>query len=79
MMSRIFLTLSILALAACGGGGSEEGGGFYPQPYVLQSSNQMCAEYTPGTQADQDQLQAQGWYPGACSRENSVGICEQSK
>jgi len=77
MRSRIFLVLSILALAACGGGGSEEGGGFYPQPYVLQNSSQLCAEFTPSSQVDQDNLQAQGWYPGTCSRSNYLGVCEQ--
>jgi hypothetical protein len=78
MISRILLSLLIISLAACGGGGEEGEGGFYPQPYLLQNSNQMCLEYTPYTQNEQNQLQAQGWYPGNCSQSNSLGTCEYS-
>lgn len=78
MISRILLPLLILSLAACGGSGEEGGSGFNPQPYMLQNSNQMCLEYTPSTQDEQSQLQAQGWYPGSCSRSNSLGACEYS-
>jgi hypothetical protein len=77
MVSRIFLVLSILALAACGGGDSEEGTGFYPQPFTLQNTSEMCVEYTPSSQTEQDQLQSQGWYLGSCSLSNHLGICEQ--
>ena len=76
MISRIVLPLLILSLAACGGSGEEGGRGFNPQPNMLQNSNQMCLEYTPFTQDEQSQLQAQGWYPGSCSRSNSLGACE---
>ncbi len=76
MVSRIFLALSILTLAACGGG-SEESDGFYPLPYMLQNTSEICVEYTPSSQAEQDQIQSQGWYQGSCSRSNYLGVCEQ--
>lgn len=78
MVSRFFLILSILAMIACGSDSSEESDvSFSPEPFARQNTPEMCIEYTPSSQLEQDQLQSQNWYSGTCSRSNYLGVCEQ--
>ena len=77
MVSRIFLVISILSIVACGSDTSEEAVSFSPESLARQNTSQMCVEYTPSSQVEQDQLQSQDWYPGTCSRSNYLGVCEQ--
>ena len=77
MVSRIFLVISILSIMACGSDTSEEAVSFSPESLARQNTSQMCVEYTPSSQVEQDQLQSQDWYPGTCSRSNYLGVCEQ--